>query len=239
MNELKQLTIDGKPLLDFGVITDGSETFNGAEPDVTTISVPGRSGDLVLYNGRYKNLPIAYSCLMRADFRHRVDELRAFLTYKVGYRRIEDAREEEYYRMGRLVGGFKVSDIVWTADAGLFKLTFSEKPFRYLKRGELPQTLHSSDEIENPTLFEALPILRVHGTGTMQIGGVPVTVRAHAQPYIDIDCEGQNAWYGSENCNRYVEVDSDTFPALQPGKTAVVLPATMSQIDVTPRWRTI
>lgn len=239
MNELKQLTIDGKPLLDFGVITDGSEIFGGAEPDVTTISVPGRSGDIVQFNGRYKNQSISYDCLMRLDFRHRIDELRAFLCSKVGYRRIEDAREGEYYRMGRLIGGFNVSEVVWSADAGIFRLNFSMKPFRYLKRGEIAQTMKSGEFIENPTLFESLPVLRVHGTGTMQIGGVAVKVKTHTQPYIDIDCEGQNAWYGTVNCNKYVEVASDTFPAIQPGKTEVVLPSTMSEIDIIPRWRTL
>lgn len=239
MNELKQLTIDGKPLLDFGVITDGSETFNGSEPDVTTISVPGRSGDLVLYNGRYKNLTTAYSCLMRADFRHRFDELRAFLLYKPGYRRIEDAREPEYYRRGRIVGGLSVSDVLWTSDAGIFTLAVSFKPQRYLKSGEIFQAIAGSGSIYNPTFFEAKPLIRVYGTGSVTIGDDQLTVASHGKEYVDIDCEMQNAFYGTESLNAYVDLGSDEYPRLEPGENLVGMASNISKIEIMPRWWTI
>lgn len=239
MSGRKQLTIDGKPLQDFGVWTNGKNAWNAAEPDVTTISVPGRSGDLVQFNGRYKNISISYDCLMRRDFRHRFDDLRAFLTHQVGYRRIEDEREEEYYRMGRLVGGLSVSDVIWNADAGIFTLNFSFKPQRWLKRGEITETFTGSGAIYNPTFFEALPLIRVYGYGTLTIGGEKIIIDKNALDYIDIDCESQNAFSGSTNCNGLISVEGDTFPTIGSGQISITKTANIAKYEITPRWWTI
>lgn len=233
---LKTLTIDGKPLLDFGVWTNGPNAWNAAEPDVTTISVPGRNGELIISNGRYKNISVSYECLMRRDFRHRFDELRAFLLSKPGYRRIEDQREPEYYREGRITGGLTVSDVLWTSNAGIFRLTFSFKPQRFLKRGEVVRTMTSDGIIYNPTLFDAKPKIRVYGSGNFRIGEKAVIISNYGRSYMDIDFETMNAFFEDMNLNKYVKVDGD-FPVLKPGDNQIVV--SVPRMEITPRWWTI
>lgn len=239
MNGIKTLTIDGKPLLDFGVWTNGEKAWNGAERDVTTIAVPGRSGELIIDNKRYKNISASYECLMRRDFRHRFDELRAFLLSKPGYRRIEDQREEEYYREGRIIGGLNVSEVLWTSDAGIFTLSFSFKPQRFLKSGEIPIQMTKSGSIYNPTLFDAMPFLRIYGSGTISINGKGVTVKSHNRAYIDIDCEMQNASYDGENMNQYIELSGEDFPKIESGSASVSISQTIQRVEIKPRWWTI
>lgn len=239
MSGHKTLTIDGTPLLDFGVWTNGKNAWNAAEHDVATISVPGRSGDLVISNGRFKNISASYKCFMRRDFRHRFDDLRAFLLSKPGYRRVEDEREQEYFRKGRVVGKINVDEVLWTSDAGIFTLTFDFKPQRWMKRGEIKQTLRSTGSVYNPTYFDALPLMRVYGSGMFSIGEIFVDVDENTFPYIDIDCENQNAFCEQYNCNNLVTIDGDRFPKLPPGKTVIDIWAGIERIELTPRWWSI
>ena len=54
------LTYNGKSTLDFGVHISGEDTWKTAAPDLERTSIPGRSGDLVSFNKRYKNVEIRY-----------------------------------------------------------------------------------------------------------------------------------------------------------------------------------
>ena len=45
----------GLNALSNGICLQKPITFTGAEPDVETIHVPGRNGDLSIYTGAYKN----------------------------------------------------------------------------------------------------------------------------------------------------------------------------------------
>lgn len=235
----KTITIDGTPLLDYGVWTNGKSAWNAAEHDVTTISVPGRSGDLVISNGRFKNISASYGCFMRRDFRHRFDDLRAFLLSKPGYRRVEDEREQEYFRRGRIFGPISVDEVLWTSDAGIFTLTFDFKPQRWLKRGEIAETIRRDASVYNPTYFEAMPSIRVYGSGTFIVGETYVEVDEHTFPYIDIDCENKNAFCAQYNCNNLVKIDGNEFPKLPPGKTTISIWPDIDRIELTPRWWSI
>ena len=55
---MKSFTFAGRSSKDFGIYLSGSGVFNAPERDVETISIPGRSGDLILDNGRFKNISV-------------------------------------------------------------------------------------------------------------------------------------------------------------------------------------
>ncbi|MBQ6445664.1 MAG: hypothetical protein IJI95_04790, partial [Clostridia bacterium] len=52
--------LDGKSSLDFGVWTNGYETFKGATRYTEDVIVPGRHGSLVNDNGRFENVDLVY-----------------------------------------------------------------------------------------------------------------------------------------------------------------------------------
>lgn len=60
-----------------------------------------------------------------------------------------------------------------------------------------------------------------------------VTVSAHSFPYIDIDCELMDAYYGSSNANQYVTFSTNDYITLRSGNNYI---AYGNQIEVTPRW---
>ena len=68
------LIYNGKNTLDFGIGISGSGTFSAPKRDLDTVSVPGRSGDLTMDNGRYNNITVTYPCYMYKDFAKNIDD---------------------------------------------------------------------------------------------------------------------------------------------------------------------
>ena len=58
---IHDFSFNGKSLFDFGVIVTNSPEWVVPQRDVTSVSIPGRSGDLIIDNGRYNNLSIPYA----------------------------------------------------------------------------------------------------------------------------------------------------------------------------------
>lgn len=93
--------------------------------------------------------------------------------------------------------------------------------------------------LNNPTNFEARPLLSITGTGTMKVGETTITIGGNgSQMYLDCDlCE---AWSESggviTNRNDDVTMSGPDFPSLPPGGSVISADNTFTQILVTPRW---
>lgn len=235
-----ELTIDRIPLRNYGVWFDGASVYNNGNPNKTTISIPGRNGDLILLNEKFDNLNIDYKALIHKGFSSRFKELTSFLYSDLSYRRIEDSHIPNHFRMGHITGNLNPSDIFWNSDAGMFTIRFNCKPQLFLTDGEQPQTFTANDVIINPTAFKALPLINVYGTGTFYIGDYTVKVLAHSGiPYITLDCEAQEAYYEQTNCNQYVQITDDTFPKIDAGEVTIRKGNGISKLEIIPRWWTL
>lgn len=92
--------------------------------------------------------------------------------------------------------------------------------------------------IYNPTDFTALPLIRVYGTapGTLTVGNTIVQIKS-VDEYVDLDCELQDAFKGSANCNG--NVYAPDFPTLPPGGTGISFSGGITKIEIKPRWWTV
>lgn len=224
------LTFNNIPSTDYGVYISGAGTFDAPARDEETVAVPGKNGDIVIDNGRYNNISVAYPAFIYRGFRLNVEGLRNFLLTQRGYKRLEDTYHPEYYRFARWSGEF-TAEVEEDLAAGRFDLVFDCKPQRFLKSGEMIVTLTESGGLFNETPHEAKPLLRVYGTGRIAINGVAMTI-SEADEYTDIDCDIQDAYKGVTNCNGNI---SGSFPTLMPGRNSVTLDG-VSRVDITPRW---
>ena len=118
---------------------------------------------------------------------------------------------------------------------GEFQISFSCKPQMYLKSGELRQEAYNGAAIYNPTMQEARPLLRVYGTGELVVGDQVIRITA-CDSHTDIDCELQEAYKGTVNCNENIELENDDFPVLSPGRTVLSWTGSIYRVEVTPRW---
>lgn len=250
---------NGKSLADFGVHCSGDGVFNSPEKDFETVEVPGRNGDLHIFNERFKNVDLTYKAFIIGDnwpsnygkdhyddarsdkgidFRARMRSLRGWLMYPNGYCRLEDTYHPDEFRKALFKGPLETEAVY--LQAGEFDLTFNCMPQRFLKSGEFSSTYTSATTLFNPTLFESRPFVRVYGKGDLTIGNQSIIILStYPNSYIDIDCDIQDAYYGSTNCNKYITLVDGEFFKLGVGETDITLGSGISKIELTPRWWTI
>ena len=234
MEPLHTVVYDGVPLSDFGVYTSGVATYSAADREYEVVEVPGRSGDLLFDNQKYKNITVTYRGFIVENFVNNIDGLRNFLASDFGYKRIEDTYNPDYYRLGFLANSL----VVETAnlnEAGGFDLNFNCKPQRFLKSGEVELEFNQNGGINNPTYQIAKPLIRVYGYGTFAISTYEVTVAQNDKPYIDIDCDIQSAFCETANCNNLITMTTE-FPELKSGYSGIELGTNISKLVITPRW---
>lgn len=228
---IQTLTIGGRNLADFGVYISGEGTYNAPERSITEEIVPGRNGFLIIDNGRYQNIEVNYPAFIINDFPRNMSGMRSYLASLRGYTRIEDSYHPDEYRMGALIGGISVQTSGYMNREGRFNLTFSCKPQRFLRSGEYAIPVTTGMKIYNPTLFDAKPIIRIYGNGSVTLNGETMNWSGPSE-YVDIDCDIQDCYYMGTNMNSYVEGD---FPVLSPGENTITFTGSTS-VRVTPRW---
>ena len=224
----------GTPSMDHDIWCSGWETVPFPSRDVETVAVPGRNGTLSLDNGRYENVPVRYQCYIIGDFLAKYKNFLNCLSRNRGYRRLEDTYHPDEYRMGQIVAEVSPEMSQHMVD-GHFTVEFDCKPQRFLKSGERTEVLAASGApFYNPTRFTALPLIRVYGTGTLTVGSETVQVTA-ANGYTDLDCDLQEAYRGSTNCNGNLVLTTGGFPVLDPGANTVTWTG-FTGVEITPRW---
>lgn len=226
---------DGVDSRDYGIYISGSEVFNAPAKGYEMQEVPGRSGDLILDNGRYENIELTYPAFAYAQFAIAMREWLSFLLSRNGYCKLADTYHPDEYRLAAFVGPVTVEPTD-NLRAGRFDMTFACKPQRFLMSGDDVQTFSASGTIENPTLFPAKPLIQVTGSGAVTIGGVTLTISGAPVSTVTIDCERMDAYAGGANMNRYVKSNTNTFPEIPPGESAITLGAGVASVAITPRW---
>lgn len=227
------LIFNGKSSADFGVWISGGGTFNAPSRDADVETVPGRNGTLIFDNGRYNNISVVYPAFISRQFAQRIDAFRAFMASQTGYQRLEDSYHPEEFRLASFRNGIEVSTAVRNL-GGTFDIEFDCKPQRFLKSGEKLTAYASGAKIINPTQFEALPIIRASGNGSITLNGKTITISGNSG-LIYIDCDLQDAYNGSINKNGYI---TPTFPKLSPGSNTLTYSG-VTNVAVMPRWWTL
>lgn len=249
-------------------LTVGSVTLSGnlvvldcndddaPEPDYEAISVPGRTGDLHIWNERWKNKLITYHCACTANARTAVPALLTQLLAQYGYQRITDTLHTDYYKMGEYVGATTpiYSDGGQTAR---FDLTFDCKPQKWLTSGEAEITVTAATTITNPTPFPSYPLLKLNGRGSVTLKhvnsspDVSYTIKSTCAVYsgatFSFDCDLMDGWmtaYPTINENGYITLTGTSGRACLQGNgdtrisfsTADVTSPVITKVIVTPRW---
>lgn len=221
---------------DYGLYISGSGTFNAPERDVETVEVPGRNGTLVIDHGRFKNITVTYPAFIRQKFQDLAQEARAWLLEDRGYVRLTDSYDVEHYRLARFSGPLDF-DMQVLNRSGECNIVFDCKPQRFLILGDQMLLAERGTQLYNPTRFPSLPLIRAHGTsGTLFVGNTVVQIK-QINGYVDLDCDTQNAYKGSVNCNTKVVLQE--FPQLPPGMCGINYEGMIEKVEIKPRWWTI
>lgn len=232
------LSFAGRNSLEWDIGISGTGTYDAPERDVELVTIPGRSGSLLIDHDRFLDIEVTYPAYIARTFSNNFDSFRAFMMSQVGYQRLEDTYHPDEFRMALCKGPIE-ADVYARHTGGAFDLVFICKPQRWLKSGDVWKTYTAQTTIINPTMYPAKPLLRVYGYGQLGLGGGTITIAQNANPYVEIDCELEDAYYNATNCNSLITRNTDDFPSLPTGTCLIQPAATITRVDIKGRWFTI
>jgi phage-related protein len=222
--------------LDEKLIITNKSIYTGSARDVTFTSVPGRSGDLLIDNKRFKNVKLTYDVAVIDDAINIPDiarRVKGWLLSEVGYFKLWDSYDPKYFRLAAYSDEFKLEQEL--PSLGTSTISFNCKPFRYSKRGQKPLTLENGACLLNPEMFSALPLIKIVGEGdiTLSINGDSFVFRG-VEEYIEVDSEEMRAYKGDESAND--KMYTPTFPTLYKGNNTLTWTGEVTSVEIIPRW---
>lgn len=224
--------------LDFGLFIKEKNSYKGAARDVTYTSVPGRSGDLIIDNGRYKNVDIEYKLALlnntKYQFSELSDKIKSWLLSETGYFPLWDSYNPKYFRLATYSNTVDIEQELYSL--GSLNLTFNCKPYRYSFEGQKPVILTEASRLYNAEAFTSKPYIKITGAGniTLNINNKAYSFN-NVDEYIEIDSEVMNAYKGVVSKNNIMS--SVDFPTLNPGTNLISWIGNVNNLEIIPRWR--
>ena len=238
-NKRGLIVYGGEASSDYGMVVSEAPTFERPTRKQTVYDVPGKNGGIIYQQDAWNDVQRSYKVWLTAsgddNLTTAVDAAEAWLNSQKGYTRLTDSFEPEVYRLAYYSGGVNVINNLM--QYGEATLTFTCRPERFFLSGEQPLSVSNGGKINNPTRFDAKPLIHIEGSGTVTIAFGGATMSATLSDYINIDCETMNAYrLPAENKNSNI---SGTFPKLLPGVNTIATTGSVSAVVITPRFYTI
>lgn len=218
--------------------------YNAPAFDINAVEVPGRSGDILISQNRYKNKTISYQGFMKAaDFpgssqgerlAFGLRQLKAWLCSDVDYHDLKDTYDLGFTRHAFISGETSISDILDRPDGAELTITFNCEPFIY--KDTEPIELSIEGGTYNPFAFDASPRLEITMTaaGSLTVGDSTWNISTYSGTLIYDSMD----WYDSSALKNSL-VTGDGFPVLKPGKNNISWTGGISGVKVYPRFRTL
>lgn len=222
----------GKNLNDFNIFATNAGIYSAPARGFESIPIAGRNGNLIFENNKYENVEHRYPIAVLDNFDTNYAALKSFLLSQKGYKRLSDTFYPDEYYMATFSRFDSVNQPFYKADKGSCVLVFERKPQRYLRSGENMVEFTADGTLNNPTQFDALPLIRVYGEGTLTIGDISIDIDT-SEPYLDIDCELQEVLQTGGNLD--VTLTNGEFPKLIAGENEIAFTG-LTKVEITPRW---
>lgn len=226
------ITYAGNALNIYNLFITNAGVYSSPKRNYESISIPGKSGNIILENDSFENLEHKYPAAITQDFDTNFLALKAYLLTKKGYHKLVDTFNPDEFYLATFSRFEDVKQPNLNPTIGTLKMVFDRKPQRYLVSGETPIEFTSNGEILNPTEYNALPLIRVYGSGTLTINDVSIVISTSSS-YLDIDCELQEVLQAGGNLD--ITLTNGEFPKLKAGINTIQKTG-LSKVIITPRW---
>lgn len=213
--------------LDYGIVINLKPPIIKAEKNIDEIEIPGRNGDLTIDYNTHKPITFPMTCTLLDD--SNIEDVKVWLE---GYDKLIFSWQSDRYYDAKLINRIDISQSLDTF--GEFPLIFKAQPFGCSINNYLI-TLTVPDTIFNTGSANSKPVLKVYGTGTIDLTINDSTVHlTNIVDYVTIDSELMDCYKDTGLFNNNMLGD---FPELQPGENAISWVGTVTKIEITPNWR--
>lgn len=243
---MNSFTYNGVSSYNLGLRIESKNVFSAPAYDQKFQSIPGRDGDLILPNGRFPNVQVTYSVFLPAktlaELQEKITAVKAWLyTEPDRYHELRDSYDSGTFRRAVINNALDIEDQL--NKIGVFTVSFSCLPYKYLDSGQQTVTLtNSSTTITNPTAFASKPRIRINCDGDGRIAVSNSAGQRHwdftgISGYFEIDSEQMNIYKGVEPMNE--NVTGNGFPILKPGANRITFAGDVTAVTIEPRWVTL
>lgn len=237
--DLSRFTYKGKSSLDFGLIITKAPAPAGPVRDVEYLELGGRSGTLLLDNGRFEDVEVSYPFIIAPGFERvpaTASAIKAWLLTDVSPGALADTFDPDYFRIAVCSGPLDITEIVRQVGEG--KIVFTCNPYKYSHTGQETISITTPTSLMNPEPFDSLPYFKLTGSGaaTLYVAGQSIRI-SNIDGYLELDSEIAQAFKGAVNKNSTVTLDE--FPVMPAGEIPITWEGNITKVEIIPRWRTL
>jgi phage-related protein len=241
------MTFDGHSLFDeCGLIIQTKTEDSAPARDVTSQAVPGRSGNLLLDNGRFQNRQLKYTCAIAPWWAAAqgltlsacAKRLKEILLASYGYKILRTDYLQGCFYRAAYASALDIEEVF--RQTGKVSLAFDAEPFLLSDAGQQPIIVTSQPAtLTNPELFSSRPQITINGSGNVDIiinnaMGNKVFHMLGIQSGTVIDSELMEVYAEGAACNS--EMTTPEFPIFAPGENAIQWSGSVQSLQILPRW---
>ncbi|GBG94983.1 hypothetical protein LFYK43_14420 [Ligilactobacillus salitolerans] len=222
---------------DFNMYINAEYEIASSASDYQIVEVPGRDGDLIIPNNRYKSfvqeLPIIYLGKHKETMQ-KIDQARQIMLADSKWHDFLFSFDRDYIYRAAYLSSFPVKKTV----TGITQtLQFEMMPYKYLTSGQSYQTITNKQVLTNPGTISAKPIIKVTGEGdcTIQIGSAKVSLKG-IDTGIIMDTDSQSCTNLAGTRTAFDKMYGDFMSIAKGNQTVTITGDNITKIELLPRW---
>lgn len=243
------ITFGGVSSVNVGITLLDSLKLSAPAPRAKKYTVPGRNGDVYIYDGSFENrTATVQGCMYHASrVKDSLADLNEWLFSSLGYRRLVTSDDPNHYLMARVTNGAEIN--AKAMKVAPFTIKFDCKPQRFRTSGDRVYTAYANGlTFGNSTAFPSKPFLEIAFdpsksiTGNVYFNDIPLSLdfqQVANYTTLYFDTETQTAYVmTSGNVAVMYEgvVEGGENISLVPGTNEIDIDGGVTSVKITPRW---
>lgn len=222
---------------EMGLLVESLPPFTRPAPRYQSVVIPGRAGELTLYEG--KDVYEPYFREVRAMPMPGADihAILLWLTADNDFGYVSFSHEPDFKQRAQILEQIDFAYAFASQHEGIIR--FYCEPFKARYHGEADITITENGTITNPGDVRSHPLITLTGSGScaLTIGNIrQAFTDCDDEKPVYVDCDAGLAWTEEDGEKASVITYGD-FPYIETGENAVTLEGDITSVVIQPRWR--
>ena len=232
-----QFKFNGHKSSDFNMYINSDYELASTTPDYQAVEIPGRDGDLLIPNNRFKSFkqefPIIYIGSYDDSIK-KIETAKQLMLQDTNWHDMSFSFDPDYIYRASFVGEFRVKK---SATYLTQTLSFNMMPYKYLTTGQTYQTITDGYELDNLGTILAKPIIKITGKGdcTIKIGNRSVSLKG-IDGGIVMDSDSQLCTNLAGTRTQFGKMYGDFIDIAIGKQTVKITGDNITKTELLPRW---